>query len=406
MILLNSRLAWMVSTCRRGMRLTRGGAASHLRAVNDLAKRYGYFLDFVSRSRRLEPEAKAGAHVTLENVEQYAEELKGRVSSVTVYGSIQKLRRITQLIAPEQEVAWLMEIERELFSQMRPRSKWDRVVLTEVIVEAGLTLIAEAEMAAKLRKLTRARMVRNGLMLTLLAHSPIRLKELRRAGVWPQHRQSRRYVVDLAHGHRDQGKASRRAAHRGRHWRSHRQVHGSLSADTHPWCRQHQSALDWDQWTGDGPVLRRRSNYRNDALNAWRCDQPAFVPYGGGNHDGSTCRRQTASWKCTPAPPAPHSDPGKLQSGKQHQRRTGLSRNHSAVSTQRFKPIAFMSSGTLPTRSHVAILLHLLVAARDLGHGSAEASHSCSSTTLIPRLMSAQPLAPMRPSSDSSVGQG
>ena len=95
--------------------------------------------------------------MTLENVEQYAEELKGRVSSVTVYGSIQKLRRVTQLIAPEQEVAWLMEIERELFSQMRPRSKWDRVVLTEVIVEAGLTLIAEAEMAAKLRKLTRAR---------------------------------------------------------------------------------------------------------------------------------------------------------------------------------------------------------------------------------------------------------
>jgi hypothetical protein len=74
------------------MRLTHGGAASHLRAItqNDLAKRYGYFLDFVSRSRRLEPEAKAGAHVTLENVEQYVEELKKRVSSVTVYGSIQK----------------------------------------------------------------------------------------------------------------------------------------------------------------------------------------------------------------------------------------------------------------------------------------------------------------------------
>ena len=48
--------------------------------------------------------------------------------------------------------------------------------MTEVIVEAGLTLIAEAEMAAKLRKLTRARIVRNGLMLALLAHSPIRLK--------------------------------------------------------------------------------------------------------------------------------------------------------------------------------------------------------------------------------------
>jgi hypothetical protein len=85
-------------------------------------------------------------------------------------------RRITQLLAPEQRLAWLMEIERELFSQMRPRSKWDRVVLAEVIIEAGLTLIAEAELAVNLPNLTRARMVRNGLMLALLAQCPIRLK--------------------------------------------------------------------------------------------------------------------------------------------------------------------------------------------------------------------------------------
>jgi site-specific recombinase XerD len=69
-----------------------------------------------------------------------------------------------------------MEIEHELFSQMRPKSKWNRVVLAEVISEAGLTLIAEAELSVKLPKLTRARMVRNGLMLALLAQYPIRLK--------------------------------------------------------------------------------------------------------------------------------------------------------------------------------------------------------------------------------------
>jgi ribosomal protein S18 acetylase RimI-like enzyme len=105
----------------------------------------------------------------LPQVEPYVEELKQRVSSVTVYGSIQKLRRITQLIAPDLDLAWLMEIERDLFSEMRPKSKWDRVVLTELIIEAGLTLIAEAETAKKLTKLTRARMVRNGLMQALLA---------------------------------------------------------------------------------------------------------------------------------------------------------------------------------------------------------------------------------------------
>ena len=90
--------------------------------------------------------------MTRENVDPYVEELKQRISSVTVYGSIQKLRRITQLIAPDRDVVWLIEIERDLFSEMRPKSKWDLVVLTEIIIEAGLTLIVEAETANKLTK--------------------------------------------------------------------------------------------------------------------------------------------------------------------------------------------------------------------------------------------------------------
>jgi Phage integrase family len=142
----------------------------------DLAQRYGYFFDHLARSNRLDLGAGIGTQVTPENVELYVEDLKERVSSVTVYGSIQKLRRITQLIAPERGLTWLIEIERELFSQMRPKSKWDRVVLTEEAVEAGLTLIAEAETAEKLTKLTRARMVRNGLMQAFQATCPIRIK--------------------------------------------------------------------------------------------------------------------------------------------------------------------------------------------------------------------------------------
>ena len=69
-----------------------------------------------------------------------------------------------------------MEIERYLFSEMRPKSKWDRVVLTEIIIEAGLTLIAEGETAKKVTKLNRARMVRNGLMQAFLAAHPMRRK--------------------------------------------------------------------------------------------------------------------------------------------------------------------------------------------------------------------------------------
>jgi site-specific recombinase XerD len=108
-------------------------------------------------------------------VEAYVAELKGRVSSVTVYGSIQKLRRFVQLIAPGRDIDWLTSIERQLASEMRPKSKWDRVVYTEVLEEAGFTLMAEAELS-KRPKLTKARMFRNGLMIALLAPCPIRLK--------------------------------------------------------------------------------------------------------------------------------------------------------------------------------------------------------------------------------------
>ena len=87
----------------------------------------------------------AAAHVTPGNVDAYITELKARVSSVTVYGSIYKLRRASQLIAPGRDFAWLAEIEKDLALVMRPRSKFDRMVMAEVLVEAGLTLIRDAE---------------------------------------------------------------------------------------------------------------------------------------------------------------------------------------------------------------------------------------------------------------------
>ena len=170
------RAAWDEAR-RPSVRLQRGGSASHLRAVvqHDLSKRNGLFLESVARAGRLDMNAPAGAHVTSENVAGWVAELKGRVSSVTVYGSIQKLRRFTQLIVPERDLGWLIEIERQLYSERRPRPKWDRVVTTDVLVDAGRTLMAEAEIA-KRPALTRARMFRNGLMVALLAYCPIRLK--------------------------------------------------------------------------------------------------------------------------------------------------------------------------------------------------------------------------------------
>ena len=113
--------------------------------------------------------------VTPDNVNEFIAELKARVRSVTVWNSVYKLRRAAQLIAPDSDFGWLTEIEKDVALVIIPRSKADRWVLTERLVEAGLVLIREAEMFAK-TPLAYATGVRNGLIIALLALHPIRIK--------------------------------------------------------------------------------------------------------------------------------------------------------------------------------------------------------------------------------------
>src|SRR5262249_22895827 len=170
------RCAWE-EACRPRLRLRPGGAASYLAEVSrdDFARRYGAFLGFLQRTNRLQQHASAAAQVILANVEAYIADLKSRVGSVTIWNCIYKLRRAAELLAPTADFSWLAEIEKDLALEMRPRSKLDRLVLTGQLVEAGLTLMAEAqEFAAS--DLARARGVRNGLLVALLALCPIRLK--------------------------------------------------------------------------------------------------------------------------------------------------------------------------------------------------------------------------------------
>jgi integrase len=170
------RRAWE-EACRPGSRLKPGGAASHLAPVSrdDFARRYGAFLGFLQRTDRLEPDRDVATQVTLPNVEAYITDLKARVRSVTVYNCIHQTRRAAELLAPSADYSWLAEIEKDIALEMEPRSKFDRLVLTGQLVEAGLTLLAEA-LEFDTSDLARARGVRNGLMVTLLALCPIRLK--------------------------------------------------------------------------------------------------------------------------------------------------------------------------------------------------------------------------------------
>jgi len=171
------RRAW-VDACRPCIRLQRGGRAAHLKPITraDLARRYGYFLDFLKRRGSLSLIRSATEQVTPHRVSAYIEELRGRVGSVTLHGSIYKLRRAVEIINPDPELTWLKDIERDLNDCKRPRSKAHRLVFSDKIVAEGIALMERAEGESRRTKLQRATDARDGLMIALLAVCPTRLK--------------------------------------------------------------------------------------------------------------------------------------------------------------------------------------------------------------------------------------
>ena len=103
------------------------------------------------------------------------EAFEGKISSVTAWNCIYKLRRAAQLLSPKTDFTWLIEIEKDLELLQEPRSKLNRFVYTERLVEAGLTLVVEAKEFTD-APFKRARGIRNGLMLAVLALNPTRRK--------------------------------------------------------------------------------------------------------------------------------------------------------------------------------------------------------------------------------------
>lgn len=134
---------WIIA-CVPRKRLKRGGRAGHLSAItqDDLQRRVGYYFDFLNRRGELDLAAAAGSQMTSCNVDSYVEELTARVGSVTVHGSIAKLRWFTKLVAAELDLQWLQDLENDLTLVMQPKSKAGRFVLTEVLVKGHVFIVS------------------------------------------------------------------------------------------------------------------------------------------------------------------------------------------------------------------------------------------------------------------------
>jgi site-specific recombinase XerD len=118
----------------------------------------------------------AAANTTASNIEAYIAELRNRMSSTTIHASMWRLRRVARYMVPGLELEWLAEIAKDLALVAHARSKSDRWVLPERLIEGGLALIQEAENSQTMSRLAQATQVRNGLMQAMLGFHPIRRK--------------------------------------------------------------------------------------------------------------------------------------------------------------------------------------------------------------------------------------
>jgi integrase len=159
-------------------RLKPGGAAAHLRPSTrtSLVRAYGYLLDFCRRNRLLDENAAAGAHVTPKIIDLFVRDLHDRVGSVTRAIYVGRIRQMFRVLAPRRDLGWLRDIEVDLRYEARPRPKFHRIVPSRRLLALGLELIRRGEASSHLTNLTRARLVRDGLMVALLALCPIRLR--------------------------------------------------------------------------------------------------------------------------------------------------------------------------------------------------------------------------------------
>jgi integrase len=173
------RVAWD-RACIAPQRLRPGGAAGRMKASTrvGLLRAYGYLLEFCHRGGLLDKTAEPGAHVTPGIIEAFVSELRDRVGSVTRVIYVSRIRAIAGFLAPEQDLSWLREIEGDLRYEAKPRPKYHRIVSSDRLGALGLELIRRSETSEHLTLLARARLVRDGLMISLLALCPLRLRNL------------------------------------------------------------------------------------------------------------------------------------------------------------------------------------------------------------------------------------
>ena len=141
-------------------------------------KGFGIYLHWLRTQGCLEMGASPSDLVSLSRAKAYHLALVaiGR-APLTLYSRLQELHFAMRVLAPGTDWTWLGEVVQRLRKGARPsRPKLARLQRADKLERLGLTLIARAEAEVGRTLYKRALMYRDGLMIALLIHRPLRLK--------------------------------------------------------------------------------------------------------------------------------------------------------------------------------------------------------------------------------------
>jgi integrase len=172
------RAAWEKGVEPAGL-FESGGAGAGWSAASRFKTAGGYnsWLLWLAEKGLLDADANPADRVTRERVAAYAAELRGKLAPYTVLCRVQELHDSLRAMAPERDWDWLAQIYRSLRAQVRPmRDKFSRVKPIDELAALGERLMDEAETTVGWSARRRAVGFRDGLMISVLAYRPVRLK--------------------------------------------------------------------------------------------------------------------------------------------------------------------------------------------------------------------------------------
>jgi hypothetical protein len=143
------------------------------------ARGYGYWLSWLATKGFCDPDLGPADRVSRERVAAYIAEITPARAPFTVLCRIRELYDALRVMAPEANWDWVARLCRALEAQGRPvRDKLPRLKPIAELAALGERLMDEAESAAAWPARRRSVLFRDALMIALLAHRPVRLKNL------------------------------------------------------------------------------------------------------------------------------------------------------------------------------------------------------------------------------------